>query len=92
MAGNKFPETHQLVLFIEKAPFSDEEKKRLVELIDVNGMSLETTEEVRKSLTALPVEAFKDEWQRAKYLMDLTHLVKQWQMTSASKKFKHARQ
>jgi len=92
MAGNKYPESHSLILFVERAPFSDEEKKRLVDLLNANGMSEETTAEVHKALTALQDDKFKDDWQRARFLMDFNHLVKQWQMKAGSKKFKHAKQ
>lgn len=91
MAGNKYPEAHKLILFVEKAPFAAEEKTRLVELLTVNGMSDETVDEAQKALTALPKEQFHDDWQRAKFLMDFNKIIKEWQMTHGSKNFKHSR-
>jgi hypothetical protein len=91
MAGNKYPEAHKLILFIEKAPFSSEEKNRLVEMLNANGMTEETTTAVHQALVAISKESFKDDWQRAKFIMDLGNLIKQWQMAEGSKKFKHSR-
>jgi hypothetical protein len=91
MAGNKYPEAHKLILFVQKAPFSDEEKTKLTDLLTTNGMTEETTEEVHKALTDLPKERFHDDWQRAKFLMDLNSLLKQWQLSYGSKNFKHNR-
>jgi len=91
MSPNKYPEAHKLILFLEKTPLSVEEKTRLTELLDTNGMTEETTGAVREALTALPKEAYKDDWQRAKFMMDFASLLKQWQMTLGSKNFKHAK-
>lgn len=91
MAGNRNIESHKLILFVEKAPFPAEEKTRLKELLEVNGMSDETTAEVHKTLTDLPKESFSNDWQRAKFIMDLGVILRQWQMSQGSKKFKHSR-
>lgn len=91
MAGNKYPEAHKLILFVEKVPFTAEEKERLKELLNVNGMTEETTDAVHQALLALPKESFSSDWQRAGFVMELGTLLKQWQMTQGSKKFKHTR-
>lgn len=91
MAGNRTIEAHKLILFVEKTPFPADEKTRLKELLETNGMTDETTEEVRKVLTGLPKESFGNDWQRAKFVMDLKVILRQWQMTQGSKKFKHSR-
>jgi len=91
MSANKYPEAHKLILFVEKVPFSAEEKARLIELLQTDGMTDESTGAVHKALSALPKEAFKDDWQHAKFMMDLGTLLKQWQLTDGSKNFKHSR-
>ena len=37
MAGSKYPEANKLILFVEKGPFSNEEKSRLKDLLNTNG-------------------------------------------------------
>jgi adenine specific DNA methylase Mod len=91
MAGNRYPEAHKLILFVERAPFAAEEKTRLVELLNADGMTEETVEEVHKSLSAIPKDQFSDDWQHAKFVMDLNGIFKQWQLTHGSKNFKHSR-
>lgn len=90
MSANKYPEAQKLILFVEKAPFSAEDKTRLIEMLQTNGMNDESTSAVHDALTALPKEAFKDDWQRAKFMMDLATILKQWQLADGSKKFKHS--
>ena len=91
MSANKYPEAHKLILFVEKVPFSAEEKTRLTEMLQADGMTDESTAAVHQALTALPKEAFKDDWQHAKFMMDLATLLKQWQLADGSKNFKHSR-
>ena len=91
MTGNRNLEAHKLILFVEKAPFPSDVKTRLKELLEANGMSDETTSEVHKTLIDLPKENFSNDWQRAKYIMDLGVILRQWQMSQGSKKFKHSR-
>ena len=91
MTGNKYPEAHKLILFVEKVPFAAEEKIQLKEMLNVNGMTEETTEAVHKALMALPKEKFSNDWQRAGFVMELGTLLRQWQMSQGSKKFKHSR-
>jgi hypothetical protein len=91
MSANKYPEAHKLILFVEKVPFSAEEKTRLIEMLQADGMTEETTVAVHQALAALPKEAFKDDWQHAKFMMDLATLLKQWQLADGSKNFKHSR-
>ncbi len=89
MAGKNFHEAQKLVLFVQKAPFSDEEKNKLVDLLSSNGMTDETIEEVHKAFNGLPKDRFKDDWQQGKLRMDLTNVLKQWQLSHGSKNFKH---
>ncbi len=91
MTGNRNLEAHKLILFVEKAPFPAEEKTRFKELLEANGMSDETTAEVHKALIDLPKESFSNDWTRAKFIMDLGVILRQWQMSQGSKKFKHSR-
>ncbi len=91
MAGGKFPEVQKLILFVQKAPFVDEEKNRLVELLNTNGMADDSVDEVHKALADIPKERFKDDWQHAKFIMDLNLISKQWQLSHGSKNFKHTR-
>jgi hypothetical protein len=91
MAGNKYPESHKLITFIQKAPFSEEQKTKWVEALTNNGMTAETTEEVHQALIALPKEMFSSDWQRAKLNMDLGGILRQWRLVQGSKQFKHNR-
>jgi hypothetical protein len=91
MAGNKYPESHKLITFIEKAPFADDEKAKWIETLTTAGMTEETADEVHKALTALPIENFSSDWQRAKFNMDLAGILKEWRMVKGSKQFKHSR-
>jgi hypothetical protein len=91
MAGKKYPESHKLILFVEKAPFSAEEKTRLIDLLNANGMTEEIVDEVHKSLAALPKDQFADDWQHARINLELSNISKQWQLSHGSKNFKHAR-
>jgi len=89
MTANKYPEAQKMILFVTRAPFSEEEKARLEEMLTANGMTDESTDAVHQALLNLPKEAFKDDWQRAKFMMDFGNVLKQWQMTLGSKKFRH---
>ena len=91
MSANKHPEAHKLILFIEKAPFSEEKKSALKELLENNGMTEETTNTVHQELNSLPKESYASDWQRAKFNMDLAGILKQWNLSKGSKKFKHSR-
>lgn len=91
MTATKFSEAQKMILFLKRAPFSDEEKNRFTEETNANGLTEETVEEIRQALLKLPKEAFKDDWERAKYMMDFGNVVKQWQMDQGSKKFKRTR-
>ncbi len=91
MTATKFSEAQKMILFLKRAPFSDEEKNRFTEETNANGLTEETVEEIRQALLKLPKEAFKDDWERAKYMMDFGNVVKQWQMAQGSKKFKRTR-
>lgn len=91
MSANKYPEAHKMILFVEKVPFSAEDKTRLITMLQTDGMTDESTAAVHQALTDLPKEAFKDDWQHAKFMMDLATLLKQWQLADGSKNFKHSR-
>ena len=91
MTATKFSEAQKMILFLKRAPFSDEEKNRFTEETNANGLTEETVEEIRQALLKLPKEAFKDDWERSKYMMDFGNVVKQWQMAQGSKKFKRTR-
>jgi hypothetical protein len=91
MTATKYSEAQKMILFIKSAPFSDEDKNRFTEETNTNGLTDESVEEIRQSLLKLPKEAFKDDWERAKYMMDFGNVVKQWQMALGSKKFKRNR-
>ncbi len=91
MAGKNYPEAHKMILLVQKAPFVDEEKTRLVDLLTANGLTDETVDEVQKAFSEIPKERFTDDWQHAKLNLDLRNLMKQWQLSYGSKNFKHNR-
>ncbi len=91
MAGSKYSEAQKLILFVQKAPFAEEEKQRLIELLNTNGMTDESMDEVHKALADIPKDNFKDDWQHAKFIMDLNLISKQWQLSHGSKNFRRTR-
>ncbi|MBA4375242.1 MAG: hypothetical protein C0401_03595 [Anaerolinea sp.] len=91
MSGNKYPEAHKLILYVEKAPFSEEDKTKFKEMLNKDGLTDETTQEIHKALTVLPKESFSSDWQHAKFNMDLAGILRQWRLSKGSKKFKRSR-
>lgn len=90
--ANQFPvETQQLVKFIEKQSFAEEDKKRWLEFLNENGLDQEILEEVHQKFLAIPKEQFANDWQRAKFNMEFTNIQKHWRLNQASRNFKHSR-
>ncbi len=88
----QFPkETQQLVKFIEKQAFADEDKKRWSEYLNENGLDQEILEEVHKKFLQIPQESFANDWQRAQNNMEFTKIQKQWLLDQASRNFKRSR-
>ncbi|MPN32699.1 hypothetical protein SDC9_180179 [bioreactor metagenome] len=88
----QFPrETQQLVKFIEKQAFADEDKKRWTEFLTENGLDQEILEEVHKKFLEIPKESFANDWQRAQNNMEFTKIQKQWRLDQASRNFKRSR-
>jgi len=91
MSTHKTPESQRLVKLVESAPFSDDEKTKWNAALQQEGITAELAEEIHQALASLPVEKFADDWQKAKFSMDLSALLNQWRMSQGSKHFKHNR-
>ncbi|MCX6056414.1 MAG: hypothetical protein NTZ74_16180 [Chloroflexi bacterium] len=91
MSGHQNPETQKLILFVGKAPFTDELKTKFLEMLSTDGITEEAAQEIHDALSKLTVESFNGDWQHAKFNMDLTGILKQWRLSQGSKKFKRSR-
>lgn len=83
-------EERQLVKLIESLPLESADKDLWIERIRNGEMSKELAEEVREKITGLG-EAEDDERgqaNRARYLAELSMLVKRWQLSSQSTNFR----
>jgi hypothetical protein len=90
MTGHKSPEAQKLLKMIQAVPFNDEEKEKWRDSLTEDGITEEIADEIHKSLAALPDDKFSNDWEHAKYNMELAVLLKHWRMTQASKNFRHA--
>lgn len=84
-------ETQQLVKFIEKQGFSDEDKQRWLDFLRDNGIDQAIMEEIHQKFLEIPLEKFANDWQRAQNNMEFTKILKRWRMDQASRNFKHSR-
>jgi hypothetical protein len=91
MSSQNIAETQMLIKFIEKLPFSDDEKKNWLEFLHTEGINDEILEQVKQKFHEIPADKFASDWIRAKNNMEMTSLVKRWQMSKASKNFHHTR-
>jgi len=91
MSNQYIAETQQLIKFIEKQPFSAEEKARWLETLHENGIDQTTMDEVHQKFLEMPKDKFTDDWQHAKANMELTALIKKWRLDQASKNFRRSR-
>lgn len=90
MAKTITQEERQLIKLVEKLPFSDEEKNPWLERIRNGEMSKELADEIRQKLTT-PAEGAQENEQatakRARDLVELSNLVKRWQLSSQAHNF-----
>ena len=91
MNSHNLAETQQLIKFIEKLNFADEDKKRWLEILHENGIDEETIEEIHKKFLEIPVEKNSGDWNRARNNMELTSIIKRWRLSLASKNFRRSR-
>ena len=91
MSSQNIAETQMLIKFVEKLPFTQKDKKAWLDTLHENGIDDEVLEQVKEKFHKLPKTKFENDWMRAKGNMDLTNIVKRWQMTKASKNFHHTR-
>jgi hypothetical protein len=91
MSTHKTPQSQQLLKLVESAPLTQEEKTRWSSTLHEAGITPELAEEIHKTLGELPAEKFENDWEKARFNMELAALLKQWRMSEASKHFKHNR-
>jgi hypothetical protein len=84
-------ETQLLITFIEKLQFPQKDKKSWLGSLHENGIDDEILEQVKEKFHKMPATKFTNDWMRAKSNMELTSIIRKWQMTKASKNFHHTR-
>lgn len=91
MSTHNIAETQMLIKFVEKLPLSEDEKKTWLDSLHENGIDDDIIEQVKQKFHEIPSEKFGSDWLRAKNNMELTHVIKSWQLSNASKNFHHSR-
>jgi len=79
----------QLLKLVEQLPFPDEEKNLWLDRIRNGEMSSELADEIRQKITAMeePQGDERGQANRARYLSELTMLIKRWRLASQSRNF-----
>jgi hypothetical protein len=85
------PEEKNVLALIEAAPFTTEEKAAWTNQVQSDGVTEELLVEIQQKLKAIPMEKFAGDWQHARVNMELTGILKRFQLEEASKNFKHNR-
>ncbi len=82
-------EEHQLVKLVESMHLPDEIKTGWVERIRNGEMSVELADEIRQKITETGADDGDERFlaNRARYLTELTMLVKRWRLASQSRNF-----
>jgi hypothetical protein len=91
MSSQNIAETQLLIKFVEKLPFTQKDKKAWLDALHENGIDDEILEQVKEKYHKMPKTKFESDWIHAKSNMELTSLIKRWQMAKASKNFHHSR-
>jgi hypothetical protein len=91
MSGNNKADTQRLIKFVERLPFSEEDKKRWLEELHTNGISEDLLDEVHKKFLEFTAENLGGDWTRARDNMEITNITKQWKLSQASRNFRHTR-
>jgi hypothetical protein len=86
MAKGITQEERQLVKLVEKMPLPVEEKEPWLEQIRGGEMSDDLAETIRQKLVA-GTEGEDNQSNRARYLVELTTLVKRWRLSSQARNF-----
>lgn len=90
MSGNNKGETQRLLKFVERLPLGEEDKKRWLEELHINGISEEVLEEVHQKFLEFTGEKLGGDWARARDNMEITNITKQWKLSLASRNFRHS--
>jgi hypothetical protein len=91
MADKNIAETQRLIKFIERLPFTEEEKTRWLNELHENGFSGEVADEVHQKFLALDPEKFGGDWERARDNIEITGILRQWRLSVGSKNFHRGR-
>lgn len=91
MSSQNIGETQRLIKFVEKNPFSEEDKKTWLDELHNNGINGEMLEEVHKKFLELPDDQVGGDWSRARENMEILNIRKQWRLSLASRNFHHSR-
>lgn len=87
MAKTTTQEERQLIKLIESMHLPDEDKTQWTERIRNGQMSDEMAEEIRHKITSMGEGDERAATNRARYLSELTMLVKRWRLASQSRNF-----
>lgn len=91
MSSQNIGETQRLIKFVEKNPFSEEDKKIWLDELHNNGINGEMLEEVHKKFLELADDQVGGDWSRARENMEILNIRKQWRLSLASRNFRHSR-
>ncbi len=91
MAKKETQEERQLVKLIEGLPLEEADKNLWIDRIRNGEMSQELADEVREKITGLGEEDERAQTNRARYLTELSMLVKRWRLSSQSSHFRSAK-
>ena len=81
----------QLVKLIEGLPLEEADKNLWIDRIRNGEMSQELADEVREKITGLGEEDERAQTNRARYLTELSMIVKRWRLSSQSSNFRSAK-
>ena len=89
MAKAALQEERQIIKLVEQLPLPEEEKTNWVERIRKGEMSEALADEIRQKITAIeePQNDQRGQANRARYLSELTMLVRRWRLSSQSHNF-----
>lgn len=88
MAVRNTPEEKQLLALIARMAVPEDDRVVWMENIQANGLSEGLAEEIRQKLSASPEgENEADQTRRARNLIDLTRIIRQWRLSRQSKRF-----
>ena len=90
MSSQNIAETQRLIKFVEKLPFTEDDKKRWLEDLHADEINGDMIEEIHKKFLEFPAEKLGGEMARVRENMEITAIIKQWRLSLASRNFRHS--